>query len=336
MRRIRVGVIGVGAMGRHHVRIYHEMEATELVGVADNNEKTAKDIAAEYNTEAFTDCEQLLKNDLDAVSIAVPTSLHKDIARKAAQYGVHMLIEKPIADSLSSADVIIDTAGRENLKLMVGHIERFNPVILKLKELIATGELGEILSISCRRVGPNPIRIRDVGIIIDLAVHDIDAISHLYGKRAMNIYAIGGNSFHIEEDYASILLQYEDRKTGFVETNWLTPHKIRKIIVTGTEGVAHADYLDQTLEIWKEGPVKEVQIEKREPLWNELEHFLYAVANGEAPSPSGEEGKYALYVALAAIQSYKSGKNVLLSSKHTMTYCPFCGKQTNILELKWC
>jgi UDP-N-acetylglucosamine 3-dehydrogenase len=336
MERIRAGVIGVGAMGRHHARLYHELEAVELVGVADNNEKTAKEIASEYDTEAFTDCEQLLKSDLDAVSIAVFTSLHKDIARKAARYGVHMLIEKPIADSLSSADAILDAARRENLKLMVGHVERFNPVITKLKELIATGELGEILSISCRRVGPNPIRIRDVGIIIDLAVHDIDAISYLYGKRAMNIYAIGGNSFHIEEDYASILLQYEDRKAGFVETNWLTPHKIRKITVTGTEGGAHADYLEQTLEIWKEGSVKEVQIEKREPLRNELEHFLYAVANGEAPSPSGEEGKYALYVALAAIKSYKSGKNVLLNSKHTMTYCPFCGKQTNILELKWC
>lgn len=335
MTRIRTGVIGVGAMGRHHARLYHDLEAADLVGVADNNEKTAQEVAAAYDTEAFTDCEQLLRKDLDAVSIAVPTSLHKEIAGKAAQYGVHMLIEKPIADSLSGADAIIEAARRADLKLMVGHIERFNPVILKLKELIAKGELGEILSISCRRVGPNPVRIRDVGIIIDLAVHDIDAISYLYGRRALNIYAVAGNSFHIEEDYASIILQYEDRKAGFVETNWLTPHKIRKITVTGTDGVAHADYLAQTLELWQGGSVEEVRIEKREPLRNELEHFLYAVANGEAPSPSGEEGKYALHVALAAIQSYKSGKNILLNSKHATTCCPFCGKQTNIVELKW-
>ena len=314
MKKIRAGVIGVGAMGKHHARIYSGMSGAELIGVADVNKKIASEVAAKYNTEAFTDCERLLKNDLDAVSIAVPTTLHEDIALKAVNYGVHMLVEKPIAESIKSADAIIDAARRENLKLMIGHIERFNPTILKLKELISTGELGEIISISCRRVGPYPPRIRDVGIIIDLAVHDIDAISYLYGKRAMNVYSIAGNSFHSKEDHASILLQYEDKKSGMVETNWLTPHKIRKITVTGTGGVAHADYLEQSLEIWKEGEVRKVQIEKREPLKNELEHFLHAIVNEEEPNPSGEEGKYALHVALSAIKSYESEKNILLNA----------------------
>ena len=198
----------------------------------------------------------MLKNNLDAVSIAVPTTLHKDIALKAANYGVHMLVEKPIAESLSSADAIIDAARRENLKLMVGHIERFNPAILKLKELISAGELGEIISISCRRVGPFPPRIRDVGIIT---------------------------------------------------------HKIRKVTITATGGVAHADYLEQSLEIWKEGEVREGEIEKREPLKNELEYFMHAVVNGEEPSPSGEEGEYALYVAISAIESYEKGENIRLN-----------------------
>ena len=313
MKKIRAGVIGVGAMGKHHSRIYSEMKGVELVGVADVDERRAAEVAAEYNTEAFTDCERLLKNDLDAVSIAVPTSMHKEIALKAANYGVHMLVEKPIAESLKSADAIIDAARRENLKLMVGHIERFNPAILKLKELISAGELGQIISISCRRVGPYPPRIRDVGIIIDLAVHDIDAISYLYGKRALSVYSIAGNSFHTKEDHASILLQYEDKKSGMVETNWLTPHKIRKLTVTGTGGVAHADYLEQSLEIWEEGGVREVEIEKREPLKNELEHFIHAIMNDEEPSPSGEEGKYTLYVAISAIESYEKGKNILLN-----------------------
>jgi UDP-N-acetylglucosamine 3-dehydrogenase len=313
MKKVRVGVIGAGAMGKHHARIYSEMKEVELVGVADVDERRAAEVAAEYNTEAFADCEHLLKNDLDAVSIAVPTSLHKDIAFKAANHGMHMLIEKPIAESLKNADAIINAARRENLKLMIGHIERFNPAILKLKELISAGELGQVLSISCRRVGPYPPRIRDVGIIIDLAVHDIDAISYLYGKRAMNVYSIAGNSFHIKEDHASILLQYEDKKSGIVETNWLTPHKIRKLTVTGTEGVAHADYLEQSLEIWKEGVVRAVEIEEREPLKNELEHFLHVIVNDEEPSPSGEEGKYILYVAISAIESYEKGENILLN-----------------------
>lgn len=141
----------------------------------------------------------------------------------------------------------------------------------------------------------------------------ISQISYLYGLQAQQVYAIGGNSFHIKEDYASILLHYAGRKSGFVETNWLTPHKIRKITVTGTKGVAHADYLDQRLELWREGAVEEIKVEPREPLRNELEHFLHAVGNGERPSPSGEEGKYALQVALAAIQSYDNGTNVPLA-----------------------
>jgi len=310
---IRVGVIGVGAMGKHHARIYSQMDDVELVGVADTDAKTAMEIALKYETEPFSEPEKLLKNDLDAVSIAVPTSRHKDVALKVASYGVHMLIEKPIAESLESADAIIEAARRENIKLLIGHVERFNSVVLKLKEVISSGELGEILSISCRRVGPYPPRIKDVGIIIDLAVHDIDVITYLYGKRAMSVYTIAGNSFHIKEDHASILLNYGKEKSGIVETNWLTPHKVRKLTVTGTKGVAYADYLEQSLEIWKEEGREEVSIEKREPLKNELEHFLDAVVKDEKPSPSGEEGKYALYVALSAIKSYESGSNISIA-----------------------
>jgi UDP-N-acetylglucosamine 3-dehydrogenase len=312
MIKTRVGVIGVGAMGKHHARIYRGMPGVELVGVADVNVRTAVEVASEYHTEAFSDCEHLLKSDLNAVSIAVPTTMHEEIARKSAHHGVHTLIEKPIAESFKSADAIIEAARREHIKVMIGHIERFNPVILKLKELISSGELGQILSISCRRVGPYPPRIRDVGIIIDLAVHDIDAISYLYGKRALNVYSIAGNSFHTKEDHASILLKYEDKKSGIVETNWLTPYKMRKLTATGTGGVASADYLEQRLEIWQEGGRRNVQVEKCEPLKNELEHFLHAIRNDEEPSPSGDEGKYALHVALSAIKSYTRGKSVLL------------------------
>jgi len=314
MKKIRVGVIGAGAMGKHHARIYSELPEAELVGVMDVDEQTAAEIATKYNTEAFNDCERLLKTDLDAVSVAVPTTLHEDIALKAANHGVHMLIEKPIAESFKSADAVIDAARRKNVKLMIGHIERFNPAILKLKELIYAGELGQILSISCKRVGPYPPRIRDVGIIIDLAVHDIDTISYLYGKRAINVYSIAGNSFHIKEDHATILLQYEDKKSGMVETNWLTPYKMRKLTVTGTGGVASADYLAQTLAIWNEAGLRKVDVKKSEPLKNELELFLHFIRNDEEPSPSGEEGKYVLHVALSAIKSYENGESILLNA----------------------
>jgi len=311
MKELNVGVIGVGAMGRHHARVYSELPFVNLVGVADLNEAAAKEVAKLYCTTPFTDYEELLAMDVDAVSIAVPTSVHKDVALRVAEYGVDMLIEKPIADSIKNAEKIVKVARREGVKVMVGHIERFNPAVLKLKELILAGELGEILTMSSKRVGPYSPRIRDVGIIIDLAVHDIDTISYLYGSRAVSVYAVAGNSFHTSEDYASLLIRFEPNKSGLIETNWLTSKKVRTLTAVGTDGVASLDYIEQALEICKDETVR-VDVRKREPLKNELEAFLSCVVEDRRPEPSGEDGMYVLSVAISAIRSYKAGSVVKL------------------------
>lgn len=313
MRKLKVGVIGVGAMGRHHARVYSSLPVADLVGVADINQKVAREVARLYGTTAFSDYEELLSMGLDAVSIAVPTSLHADIAIKAAESGVDMLIEKPIADSIKNAERIVRTARREGVKVMVGHIERFNPAVLKLKELIASGELGDVLTISCKRVGPYSPRIRDVGIIIDLAVHDIDTISYLYGERAESVYAVAGSSFHTLEDYASLIVKFNPSRAGLIETNWLTPKKVRSLTAVGTGGVATLDYLNQTLEISKGDVTINVDVEREEPLKVELDTFLNCIAEGKCPEPSGEDGIYVLSVAISAIRSYKSGKLVELN-----------------------
>src|SRR5574341_197446 len=170
---VKVGVIGTGAMGQHHVRIYSESHDAELVGIADLDTMRVNEQAARYKTEAFTDYRELLKQDIDAVSIAVPTMMHREVALAAIEAGVHVLIEKPIADTPKSAAEIIESASSSGLRLMVGHIERFNPAVMKLKEIIDSGALGKVVSISTRRVGPYNPRIRDVGVIMDIGVHDI-------------------------------------------------------------------------------------------------------------------------------------------------------------------
>ena len=313
MRKLKVGVIGVGAMGRHHARVYSSLPFVTLVGVADVNESVAKDVAKQYNTKAYPDYEELLSMGLDAVSIAVPTSLHRDVAIRVAEHGVDMLIEKPIADSLKNAEEIVKIARKEGVKVMVGHIERFNPAVIKLKELICTGELGDILTISCKRVGPYSPRIRDVGIIIDLAVHDIDTISYLYGERAESVYAVAGSSLHALEDYASLIVRFNQNRAGLIETNWLTPKKVRTLTAVGTGGVATLDYIQQTLEISRNDTKINVEVERKEPLKNEIESFLECLMEGRCPEPSGEDGIYVLSVAISAIRSYKSGKLVELS-----------------------
>ncbi len=306
---IDLGVIGVGAMGRHHVRVYSELESVRLVGVSDINEKIGMEVARTYNTRFYPDYIELLER-VDAVSIVVPTSLHTEVGVIAANHGVHMLVEKPIADSITNANKLIKEAKKNRVKLMIGHIERFNPAILALKDLVKNGELGEVLTMMAERVGPYSPRIRDVGIIIDLAVHDIDTMSYIFEKRAREVYTIAGNSFHTSEDHASILLKFSKNRAGIINTNWLTPKKIRKLTSVGTGGVARVDYLSQDLELMRSEGVINIDVPKKEPLKNEIEEFIRCIEEDKKPSPSGEDGKYVLEVAISAIRSYKEGRTI--------------------------
>jgi len=318
MKKIRVGVIGVGQMGRNHARVYSELPYAELVGVSDVKRSVAQSVARKFNTTAFTDHLKLLDEDIDAVSIAVPTSLHKDVAVDVAEYGVDMLIEKPIADTTLNAREILKVTKKAGVRVMVGHIERFNPAVLKLKEIISSGTLGDILSMSGKRVGPYSPRIRDVGVIVDLAVHEIDTMSYLYNDKVVSVYAVGGRSGkcpHNFEDYASILLKFSGDRSGIIETNWLTSKKVRTLTIVGTDGVATLDYVDKTVEVCKNGKIKYVDINKSEPLKNEIEHFLKSISNGENPKPSGEDGIYVLLVAVSAIKSYKDELVVKIKKK---------------------
>ncbi|MFO7967187.1 MAG: Gfo/Idh/MocA family oxidoreductase [Archaeoglobaceae archaeon] len=310
---LRTGVIGIGVMGKHHARVYSEHPDLELVGVSDVNRDEGKRVASNYGTTYFPDYMDLLEADLDLLSIAVPTSLHADIALNAADYGINMLIEKPISKSIEEAESIINAARENNVKVMVGHIERFNPAVVKLKEMVDKGEFGKIITISGRRIGPFNPRIRDVGIIIDLAVHEIDVFSYIFGKVAQEVYTVAGNNFHTMEDYASILLRFPDNASGNVDTNWLSPKKVRRMTVVGTECVAEVDFIQQELELWKnDKDIEKVKTDKEEPLKLEIQHFIDSINNNHEPEPNGEDGAYVLGVALSAIKSYRERKPISL------------------------
>jgi len=309
---MRVGVIGVGAMGQHHVRIYNEMDNVDLVGISDVSESRVKELSSQYGVPGFNDHTALLKQDLDAVSIAVPTTLHKQIGLDAIACGTNILIEKPVSDTIENAKDLVNAASDAGVKLMVGHIERFNPAVMKLKHIMDSGLLGKIVSISTKRVGPYNPRIRDVGVILDIGVHDIDIISYLYGKQVNEIYAIAGSNFHSFEDYAAILLRFDHDFSGMVETNWLTPHKIRKLTAIGTKGVAYLDYIDQTVELHDGEWIRQAKVEKSEPLKNELEYFIKSISSGMDPHPSGSDGLHVLQVAKAAIRSHKEARAIKL------------------------
>ncbi|CAG0998326.1 myo-inositol 2-dehydrogenase / D-chiro-inositol 1-dehydrogenase [Methanosarcinales archaeon] len=312
---MRVAVIGGGAMGQHHIRIYREMKDVELVGICDTDRNRAVSLAKTNNTTPYFDHNELLKQDLDAISVVVPTTFHSKVALDVINSGIHLLVEKPIADTLENADTMINAAHDAKVKLMVGHIERFNPAVSKLKEIVDSGMLGKIVSISSRRVGPFNPRIRDVGIIMDLGVHDIDVISYLYGRKINEVYTIAGKDIHSFEDHASILLRCDTNLSGMVETNWLTPHKIRNLTAIGLKGVAYLDYIKQTVELHDEAWVRTAKVEPKEPLKNELEHFIKSVRDNTAVISNGETSRHALEVAMAAIESYEQKKAIGIPEK---------------------
>jgi UDP-N-acetylglucosamine 3-dehydrogenase len=322
--KTNVAVAGVGVMGQSHARVYSELEDVNLVAVADVNQEAARSVADRFGCKFYNNFESLLDNEsIDAVSIAVPTSYHRQIAILALKRGIATLVEKPLADTRDAALDIINAAQAQNTQLMVGHIERFNPAAAKLKEIVSQGQLGEIISIITRRVGIAPPRIKDASVIVDLGVHDIDICNYLLDSQPDNIFASGGRALiSNREDYAQILLQY-GKANVFIQVNWITPVKVRILNVTGTKGYAELDYINQRLTlhqakidttfddygdfIVKFGqPVTiEAQVQKQEPLKLEIEHFINCVRDGSRPLVSGEEGLAALEIALKAQQMCK-------------------------------
>ena len=309
-KELRAGVVGVGAMGRNHARLYSQLPGVALVGVADADEALATSIARQYDCQPYADYNDLLGQNLDMVSVVVPTTLHRAAALAAIEKGVHVLVEKPISDAVKNADEMIEAAREKGVKLMVGHVERFNPAVSKLKALVDEGLLGEIVSVSTRRVGPYNPRIRDVGIILDLGAHDIDIMHYLYGEKVKQVYASAGTVVHSHEDHAIITLNFPNGGSGVIDTNWLTPHKVRSLTVVGSKAIAEVNYIEQTLRIFDEAWIRDAKVEKDEPLKLELLHFIDCVRNDRQPLVTGEQGRHALAVALAAIDSAPTGKAV--------------------------
>lgn len=300
---MRLGVIGVGVMGRNHARILSDLPGVELVGVCDTETKRADEVASAYGTKAYYDTEELLDQGLDAVHVVVPTYIHHQIAELAIDRGCHVLIEKPIADTVENAQSIFRMAEREQIILMVGHIERFNPAIKKLKEVSADGRMGKLRSISTLRVAPYPKRIVDTGIIIDLGVHDIDIMSYLADSRVCEVFCSASSTIHHLEDTASISLQFDNEAIGHIETSWLSKIKARKLFATFEDGFALVDFIEQSLIIYDDERAYDVPVNKAEPLREEILEFIRCVEGREQPSIGGEESIHALGVALAALTS---------------------------------
>jgi UDP-N-acetylglucosamine 3-dehydrogenase len=320
-QKLRVAVIGAGNMGRNHVRTYHGLEGAELLALADPNPEAAK-IAKEYGVRFYDDFKKMLEIEKpEAVSIAVPTPLHYPIASEVMQRGIHCLVEKPIATTPQEGDKLIAQARKKGVVFTVGHIERYNPMIKKLKRLIDKKEIGDITSIVVKRVGGFPAIEPKTDVIIDLAVHDIDIITHLLGSSPKHVYGHGSRTLHSSKvDAAEIFMDYGDA-SGFVQANWITPVKIRTVAVTGSQGYVEGNYITQELTYYKhnmrvvhDGFKNFVEVlgepEKRyiadtpqEPLANELHAFVQAIQDNDTSGlVDPVQAREALKIALTALE----------------------------------
>lgn len=330
---LRAAVIGVGAMGQHHARVYAQLPTTQLVGVADASEATGQRIAGLHHTVAYADHRALLEETQpDLVTVAVPTEYHYSAAMDALEVGCHILIEKPIAVTEEQAQELIDRAAELDRKLMVGHIVRFDPAVQALREHLEAGDLGRIFQVRCRRLGPFPARVRDVGVVIDLATHDLDMIRFLTGREAVRVYAETEQKIHsVYEDILVGTVRLTDGTIGILDINWLTPNKIRELTVTGERGMFLVDHLTQDLyfyenaetqgEGWSpirllrgvsEGRMIRYPIQKYEPLKAELEAFARAVADDTSVPVTGADGLAALRLAKALVRSGQEGQAIAL------------------------
>ena len=319
---LKAAVIGLGMMGRNHARIFGLMDSSRLVAMADSSPPALESMARMYNARAYTDYVEMLDRERpDIVSVAVPTRLHREVAVAALERGVHVFLEKPISGDVVEGQKIIDAAEKAGAKLAVGHIERFNPAVLELKKQLDAGQLGRIFQIHARRVGPFPPRVQDVGVVIDLATHELNLLEYLTGSRVETIYAETEREIHVtHEDLLTGILKFADGTVGILDINWLTPTKIRELSLIGEKGMYLVNYLTQDLYFYEndyanghweglaimgvsEGRLIRHNIKRKEPLLAELESFVNAVANDQPPQIDGKEALRAVMLAQKLLES---------------------------------
>jgi len=291
---MNVGVIGLGWMGKLHLRVYSELSGVNVVGAVDTNQAALDEVKERFGVPTFTSLDDLLAQPLDAVSVCVPTVLHLNVGLTVMEAGVNCLIEKPLAASADEGRQLLAKAKEKNLKLMVGHIERFNPAVRRVKELVQD---NGVISIQIERVGPYPPRIQDVGVMRDLGSHDIDLIRFITGSEYKHAFAVTSTTIGKHEDTALITAEMENGVLAHVNTNWVTPYKSRFIHVACKDRYIAADLITQQVKAYSkfEGydahySVKEWPVMYREPVVEELKAFLAAVKDGTTPPITGEDG----------------------------------------------
>ncbi len=312
---IKVGVVGVGRIGEHHLRNYSSLRSVQLKGIFDSDMAKAERLAGKYGSKAYVTMDALL-DDCDAVSICVPTVAHHDTLLKVAERGVHALVEKPISLNVEDADRMIEAAKRNGITFMVGHVERFNPVILTVREII---DPDKIVYIEGQRLGPFSASGTEIGVVNDLMIHDIDVVHSVIDSKVSDVSSRLVKVFSETEDIANAQITYANGMTAVLTASRVTNYRVRVLNITLKDTYISADYQTQEVLVrsglqpeyiggkhvsYKQVSAMEIPyVQRREPLQLELTHFVECLTEGKTPDVTGETGKKNLEVALRILQS---------------------------------
>lgn len=296
MKPLRVGVVGVGHIGKNHARLYAETDAADFTAIFDSNPENAAQVAAQYNVRAVTSLEEFCEL-VDAASIATPTVSHFEVGRALLEKGKHLLIEKPIAADTAQANELAELAAARRLVLQVGHVERFNPVLGALE-----ARLSRPRFIEAHRLSPFPNRSTDIGVVLDLMIHDLEIVLHLVRSPVQTIDAVGVPVLSRREDIANARIRFENGCVANITSSRISPERMRKIRVFQEDAYLSLDYQNQTGEIYRRSATgierSEVEIEREEPLKREILSFIECARSGLEPKVSGFEATAALELAV--------------------------------------
>jgi predicted dehydrogenase len=328
---LRLGLAGLGSMGRNHLRVISNHPETVLAAVADPTAEALTAAVDQTGARGFADpLEMIAAADLDGVVVAAPTTNHTALALAAIRRGLPVLVEKPLAATVDDAIAIVTAARKRGVQVQVGHVERYNPAVLEMGRLLRAGWLSTIYAITSRRAGPFPARIRDVGVTVDLGTHDVDMLSWIAGERPIRVYAETAQRIHAtHEDLTFGLMHFPSGATGFLDVDWLTPAKRRSLTAVGEEGMFELDYLTQKLTFTRcdverpelisgyattfTGDVAEIPVVSVEPLRAQLDEFVRVLRTGDRPYVPGEDGLWAVAIANALLTAAAERRPIDLS-----------------------
>lgn len=320
MSEFKVGVVGVGKMGEYHVGVLSEMREVDLVGVVDSDQERAKKISEQYKTRSYNNYKDLF-NEVDAVVVAVPTSLHYAIGKEFIEAGIHTLLEKPCTDDLSKAEELFDLAEKKKIILHIGHVERFNGAVQELFKIVK-----DPIYIECRRMSPFSSRIKDDGVVLDIMIHDIDIVLKLVNSTVVNINVTGNSIFSKRDDLINAQIEFENGCIANILASRVSQNKVRTLEVTQKESSILLDYTEQeifvhrqsssesqlspgSLRYKQESLIERIFVHKDNPLKLELKHFIDCAENGSQSKLAIKKELNSLQIALQILSQFKSGRH---------------------------